>query len=186
MREEAVQVARYPTAIRLLHWLMAAGFMFMWGSGLALGGMLPDGSPLEDTLMELHISSGVTLLFLLLARLVIRLISPLPGDLPDTTALQRKLAHLGHFALYALPFTVMLIGWAETDFGGWGVSWFGVEMPKLFPTMETWAGINLEETTETLHELLAWLMLAVVVGHVAAFIKHRRAGHDLLPRISLR
>jgi hypothetical protein len=45
--------------------------------------------------------------------------------------------YLGHLALYALPAVIIALGWAETDFGGHGVTWFGVAMPKLLPTMES-------------------------------------------------
>ena len=96
-------------------------------------------------------------------------------------------AQLGHLGLYVLPALTIIVGWAETDFGGHGVEWFGTAMPKLFPTMETWGGINLETTTATTHQWLAYTMLALAVVHVAAVAKHRwMDGHDVLHRMTLR
>lgn len=92
-------------------------------------------------------------------------------------------ARAGHIGLYVLPALVIIIGWAETDFGGHGVRWFGIEMLKVFPTMETLAGINLEITTATLHQWIAYSMFALVIVHVLAVIKHRMDGHDILYRM---
>jgi cytochrome b561 len=57
-------------------------------------------------------------------------------------------------------------------------------MPKVFPTMEMWGAINVEDLADTLHTYLAYLMLAVAVVHVAAVVKHRWFdGHDVLGRM---
>jgi len=157
----------------------------MWGSGYAISAVVEEDSALEELLFELHISFGVTLLFCLLLRIAVRLFYPPPPELNVFSRLEKMAAHAGHIALYVLPATIILIGWAETDFGGHGVEWFGVQMIKVFPTMETWHGINLESTTEEWHEILAYTMLAVVVVHIAAVIKHRRDGHDVLYRMTL-
>ena len=90
---------------------------------------------------------------------------------------------MGHIALYVLPVVIIGLGWAESDFGGHGVTWFGVSMPKLLPTMDTLWGIGLEAATSQLHKYLAYGMLAVVAVHVAAVIKHRIEGHDVLDRM---
>ncbi|MCG8428611.1 MAG: cytochrome b/b6 domain-containing protein [Chromatiales bacterium] len=174
----------YPLPIRWLHWLMAFGFFLMWSSGYLMSHLVTEDSILEGLLFSLHISSGVSLLFLLLIRLLLRLISNLPGPLPQHPRWQRKAAGLGHFSLYILPLLVIAIGWAETDFGGHGVRWFGLAMPKLFPTLETLAGISLETVTETLHRWLAYLMLTVTLIHIGAVIQHERYERgSVLPRM---
>jgi len=38
-------------------------------------------------------------------------------------------SHFGHLMLYLLPTAIIFIGWAETDFGGHDIEWFGVAMP---------------------------------------------------------
>ena len=169
----------------------------MWISGYAMKSLVTDVSPMEELLFSLHISSGVTLALLLIVRILIRYHSRSTGLLPaplkslsrwENHSLSRweiKASHLGHFALYALPAAAIVIGWAETDFGGHGVEWFGIQMPKLFPTLETLWGLNLEETTSELHELLAYSMLVVALIHIAAVIKHRWLDQqDVLYRMS--
>ncbi len=172
---------RYHLTVRLMHWIMAAGFVFMWGCGYAMTTLVEDDSPLEELLFDLHISVGVTLLALLAARIAIRLVHrppPLPAAI---RGIERTAAHLGHAALYALPALVIAVGWAETNFGGHGVQWFGVEMPQVFP--ET--GEDLQDLAEDVHKWLAYTMLAVAAGHVAAAFKHRWLdGHDVIRRMT--
>lgn len=176
---------RHHISIRVLHWLMAAGFIFMWACGYSMSELVAEDSPLEELLFSLHISCGVSLLLLLIARIVLRLKYPAPPLPPELPKLERVGAKLGHLALYILPALIILVGWAESDFGGHGVAWFGVAMPKVFPTMEFLYGVELEEVLAEIHEIAAYTMLGVVAVHIAAVIKHRRDGHDVLRRITL-
>lgn len=185
MKSENNSFTRYPFQIRVLHWLMAACFFFMWACGYAMTSFVEDDSPLQETLFGLHISMGVTLLALMVLRIAFRFTSRIP-QLPQELAQWEKIgSHLGHIALYLLPVIVITIGWAETDFGGHGVEWFGVSMPKVFPSIETLWGFNLEETTATLHLWFAYTMLVIAIIHIAAVVKHRWFdGHDVLQRMS--
>lgn len=176
---------RYALPARILHWLMAVGFLFMWTCGYSMTSLVAEDSPLEELLFPLHISVGVTLLLLLLIRVLIRFRVP-PPPLPLGLSNREKTAsRLGHLGLYVLPAIVILIGWAETDFGGHGVKWFGVAMPKVFPTREMLLGFELETATAALHRWLAYAMLVLAIVHVAAVAKHRWLdGHDVLHRMT--
>ncbi len=172
---------RYHVSARLIHWIMAVGFVFMWGCGYTMTTLVEEDSPLEEFLFDLHISVGVTLLVLLLVRIANRLAYPPPVLPASIRGLERTAAHLGHAALYALPALVIAAGWAETNFGGHTVQWFGVEMPGIFP--ET--GEELQDLSADVHMWLAYGMLAVALGHVAAAFKHRWIdGHDVIRRMT--
>ena len=177
--------AKYHLSARLMHWLMALGFVFMWASGYTMTTLVDKDGPTGSWLFGLHISAGVTLLALLAARIALRLVHP-PPPLPEAIrGMERKAAHLGHAALYALPALVMAVGWAGVNLGGHTVKWFGVPMPTLLPETETWAGFDLDDLTETLHMWLAYIMLAVAAGHIAAAFKHRWFdGHDVIRRMT--
>ncbi|WP_461536002.1 cytochrome b [Spongorhabdus nitratireducens] len=178
---------KYPFMIRILHWCMAAGFLLMWLSGYVMtkSSIVGEDTPLEDILFGLHISAGVTLLFLLIVRVIIRLSSEIPV-LPSWMPKWEKVgSHAGHFALYLLPLAVIAIGWAGGNWGGHDIHWFGITMPKLFPTMNILWGINLDEFAEETHELLAWSMLFVTAVHIAAVAKHRWLDkHDVMHRMN--
>ena len=123
----------------------------------------------------------MTLIALFVARIAIRLVHQ-PPPLPDAIrGVERKAAHLGHAALYALPALVIAAGWAQIDFSGHGVDWFGLEMPRVFPQ----SGEALGDHAEDVHVWLAYGMLAVAAGHVAAAFKHRWFnGYDVIRRMT--
>lgn len=176
---------RYALSARVLHWLMALGFLFMWLCGYAMTTLVAEDSPLEEFLFGLHISLGVTLLFLLVLRLGLRVLRPPPPLPPGLAEWEKTASRLGHWGLYLLPAAVIAIGWAETDFGGHGVTWFGLPMPKVFPTRERLFGLELESVTASLHMWLAYILLVLALVHVAAVAKHRWIdGHDVLQRMT--
>ena len=171
---------KYSLPARLIHWVMAAGFIFMWGCGYTMTTLVEEDSALEKTLFGLHISVGVTLLALLVLRIAVRL-DRSPPPLPDAIPrIERIGARIGHGALYLLPALVIGLGWAEVDVGGHQVRWFGVPIPKVFPTVEA-----LEGLTETLHRWLAYTFLGMAAIHIAAVVKHRWIDHhDILHRMT--
>jgi cytochrome b561 len=177
---------RYHLSIRVLHWLMAVGFLFMWGLGWAMTNVTEDDSPAQKFLFGLHISVGVTLLALLILRIAIRWrvgAPPLPAALPRR---DRIGARIGHIGLYALPLLIVTLGWASRDFGGHGVDWFGLTLPEIFPATKSLAGIKPGDLAAELHGSLAWTLLALAVIHIAAVAKHRWVDrHDVLHRITL-
>ena len=172
---------KYALPARAMHWIMAAGFIFMWACGYAMTTLVEDDSPLQEFLFGLHISVGVTLAALLILRVAIRLLNrppPLPNRIDP---FEQGVAYVGHMMLYMLPFVVIVLGWSEVDFGGHEVAWFGVAIPALLPESET-----LGNLTETLHMWLAYTMLAAAVGHVLAALKHQWIdGIDILGRMTI-
>lgn len=125
----------YHVAARLLHWAMAVGFAFVWGCGYAMPRLVVEDGPWEDALKSLHISVGVTLLVLLVARVVVRILyppPPLPPG-PGISVYERTAAHVGHFALLALPAVVIYLGWMKENIDRGVFRWFGVAMPAQFP-----------------------------------------------------
>lgn len=171
-------IERYVLAARLLHWLMAAGFLFMWGCGYTMTSLVEEESALEEALYDLHISIGVTLLVLLGLRVVIRAAWAPPEPPATLSPFERRASHVVHLALYWLPGLVILAGWAETNLGGHAVRWFGVAMPQLLPVVGGFMGESLERLSEALHRWLAYTMLAVAGLHVAAALKHRWIDDD--------
>jgi cytochrome b561 len=166
---------------------MAIGFVFMWVCGYTMTSLVAEDSALEEILFDLHISAGVTLLVLLLVRIAIRMLTTRPPLPPGISRLDRTGARLGHAALYALPAIIMAVGWMEVDFEGHAVAWFGISLPKVFPTLESWRGLEPGQLAATAHQWLAYALLGVALVHVAAVVKHRFFdGHDILRRMSLR
>lgn len=181
-----VAVTRYHAVVRWLHWLMAGCFVFMWASGYYMRNLMADDSPAQEYLYDLHKSVGVTLIALLVARLGVRLLTRIPEAPNGLSAVERYAAKAGHWGLYVLIALSVTTGWALTDFGGHGVVWFNVAMPQVFPIREQLFGVTLDPLTSTIHEWLVYGLLALVLVHVAAVVKHKRKDRiDLMPRIAI-
>lgn len=178
--------ARYHAVVRWSHWLMAACFVFMWASGYAMRNLMPDDSPAQEFVYDLHKSVGVTLIALLIARLGTRFLSRVPQLPSALPAIQRRAAKAGHWGIYGLIAAGLTTGWALTDFGGHGVVWFGLPMPQIFPIRDQLFGVTLDPLASTIHAWFVYGLLALAAVHVAAVIKHRRADRiDLVPRIAV-
>ncbi len=150
---------------RLLHWLMAAMILAMLFIGV---GMVSSVSARHAVLIAIHKPLGIAILVLVIVRLVVRF-SKRPPALPeDLPGWQRGAAHLSHWLLYALMIAMPLIGWAMLSAGGYPVMLGGgVQLPALMgadPIAFAWL--------RNAHELLAFVLFATVVLHLAAALFH--------------
>lgn len=164
--------ARYtPTAIAL-HWIIALGIAGTFVLGLYMHEL--QLSPTKLQLYSYHKWAGVTLFFLALIRLLWRLGHPAPA-LPDTMPpLMQKAAAAGHLALYALMFTIPFVGWVASSAKGFQTVWFGViPLPDLVGKDK-----ELGHLLGEMHEFLSYTLLVLVIGHVAAALKHHWIDKD--------
>lgn len=164
--------ARYTRTAMSLHWLIAIG---IFGT-FALGTYMADlrVSPTMLKLYSWHKWIGVTLFVLVIARLVWRLghpPPPLPAHMP---ALERFAAHAGHLALYGLMFAIPISGWLMSSALGFQTVWFGLlPLPDLLAKDDA-----LGKLLEQVHLVLNYALLALVVVHVAAALKHHFINRD--------
>jgi cytochrome b561 len=156
---------RFSAPSRLLHWLMALLVLAMLFIGV---GMAASASGRYSLLLSVHRPLGIAILVLVAIRFINRLINrppPLPATLPP---LQRLAAKASHFALYALMFALPLVGWGMLSAGGYPIVLYGpVELPPILPQSATlYAGLR------QLHTVLAYLLFATFLAHVAAALFH--------------
>lgn len=158
---------RWGSLGQLFHWVIVALVITQFVLG-TLSASLPGASFAKLKWLTPHKSIGITILGLAVLRLVWRLMNPTPL-LPNTLKpYERVLAHITHFALYALLFVMPLTGWVMSSARSFPVSWFGiVQLPDLVA-----ANRPLYDTLHTTHAVLAWTLFAVAVLHVAAAMKH--------------
>jgi cytochrome b561 len=169
---------KYPAALRILHWLMALAFVFLYVVGIIMAD-LEKSDPLRPQLFGLHKSVGVLVIVLLAIRLTVRLRSAVPSLPISFRQWESASAHWGHRALYLLMIVTPWVGWADSNLHGKPVKLFGLALPKIFPTVE---GIG--SIPGDVHGVLAYTLLGLVAVHVAAVIKHRFFdSDDVLRRI---
>ncbi len=164
--------AHYTTTAKALHWLMALLLI-----GLLAVGFIMTEMPLSPKKLEVyswHKWAGVTAFVLLLVRVSWR-ITHQPPPLPwNMGKLQQVGAHLGHIALYALMIALPISGWLMSSAKGFQTVWFGVlPIPDLLGKDKA-----LGELLEEVHESLSWLLIAVLVVHVVAALKHHYIDKD--------
>jgi cytochrome b561 len=143
---------RWGVVQQTLHWLIVVAAITQLTLGFVFAS-LPDDDPRRGTLFGAHATLGVSILVVMLARLGWRLANPVPR-LPDDLVLwQKRLAHANHWLLY-----ILLIG---MPIGGYFL------VNALIGENE-----SLEETIEVMHITGAFIIIALVVLHVAAALRH--------------
>ncbi|KGM57444.1 cytochrome B561 [Lysobacter arseniciresistens ZS79] len=173
---------RWGPVSQLLHWLIVVLLVVLSVVGLSLDS-LPK-TPKYFWVYDLHKSTGLTLLALVVLRIGWRLVAGAPRPLPGTAVWQARLASATHGLLYLLILAMPLSGWLYDSASGLRpLRWYGLaEVPKLSAPNEQLADFGHEA-----HEWLFWLLLLVVIGHVAAAFYHHIFQRDdtlrrMLPR----
>jgi len=172
--------ARYTRTATALHWLLAMAIVGTFGLGVYMH-ELPE-TPQRDQLYHWHRSAGVCILALSALRLLWRLAHRPPADVA-MPAWQARAARSVHWLMYVLFFGVPLSGWAHSSAAGFSVVVFGVwPLPDFVPVDKV-----LADALKDGHQLLGILLALLVIGHVAAALKHHWIDRDgLLSRMALR
>jgi cytochrome b561 len=157
--------APFSAPSRLLHWLMAALILAMLFIGV---GMAASVSRRYSLLVSIHRPLGIAILALVAIRLINRLLNrppSLPSSLPPV---QRLAAHGSHLLLYTLMFTMPLIGWGMLSAAGYPiVLWGAWQLPPILPQQE-----GVYAALRQLHTILAYVLFATVMMHLAAALFH--------------
>ena len=103
----------YGAIPQALHWLTVFLVALAWALGI-FDDVLPKGDP-RDAGLFVHISAGIAILALLVARVISRMVDPSPP--PEATEFGAWMgkwldpaSRIAHFALYALLFAVPVAG----------------------------------------------------------------------------
>lgn len=170
-----------------LHWLIAILILTQIAIGWRMGALHEAQLPHEDV-ERLHISVGLTILILSLARLAWRL-THRPDPLPASMATwERMLASITHILFYVLIIAIPILGWALASFRAdepisfWGV----ISWPQLpgFAGLPREQGLPLHETIEQWHgSILVWTTIVLLGLHILGALKHQFDGHRVLYRM---
>lgn len=155
----------YGVVARTLHWLT----VLLIVSQFVIGWIMPDVH--KDTrpigLIAWHLGIGATLVAVTVLRVVWRLTHrPPPDVLPPFLD---KVSSLIHFSLYIGLLLVPLLGWINASSRGWTVRLAGVvPYPSLSMT-----GSAFGHSMGDVHGILAWVLFALILLHVAGALFHR-------------
>ncbi|MBO9714656.1 cytochrome b [Sphingomonas sp.] len=174
---------RYSRGAIAFHWTIAALVI----ANLLIG-LFHEGAPRAWNLIPIHKSIGILVLLLSIGRLGWRL-THRPPSLPSTMPTWERLAAKSvHWLFYVLIIVLPLSGWA-----------FGSNPARPRPATFFWlfdlpllpVTTPIAQAAREAHELLGYLMAALVVIHIAAALRHQFLLRDtiasrMLPRAKQR
>ena len=166
---------RYSTTAQLLHWAVAG----MIVTQFILAKLAERADEAQQLVRQLgllanHKSVGITILALAVIRLLWRLFNKPPALPPMMPRWQVAASHVSHWTLYLLLFAMPVTGWLMSSASAYSVSWFNLyQLPDLVAPDPA-----LKETFETVHELLAKVLLVVAGLHILAALKHAVVDRD--------
>jgi cytochrome b561 len=166
-------VLRYSNVAVTFHWVIvvlvltqaALGFTFAFSG---------DG-PGHDAVFVWHKSVGMTIFLLVLARLGYRLKNPPPPFPPGLPAWERYAAVWNHRLFYLLLLAMPIVGFVAVSGEASGPTTplvGGIAVPVL-PGISRDAG----EFAEDVHKAAAFLLVALILLHASAALKHQFIDH---------
>jgi cytochrome b561 len=162
---------QYGAIAQLLHWAIVV--LIVWQ--IVLAGQAEDaGSLLQKAkLLTTHKSVGMTIFMLAVLRLLWRLTTGAPAEVP-APRWQQRVAAVNHWLLYALILLTPLVGWMMSSAKNYSVSWFGLfTWPNLVAPDE-----GRYQLFHTVHATLARTMVVLAFLHIGAALKHHFIDKD--------
>lgn len=179
---------RYGNVAMTLHWLIALAILLNLALGIDMANFLSDKDPSRFTIVQIHKSVGLTVLWLSVLRLLWRMMNPIP-PLPNSLGpVLKVLARGTHYFLYFLIIAIPLTGWALVSASPLGLptSYFGLFH---WPSIPFLADLTRAQKTPLRHDFfqvhmyLAFSAIALLVLHVAGALYHQFHGDDVLRRM---
>ncbi len=166
---------RYAGSLIALHWLIGAAIIAMLCIGLYMTG-LPKGLPFKATLFNFHKSLGLTIFLFVLIRFAMLAIRGRP-PMPPMPGWQRIVAKATHGLLYVAMVLMPVAGYLGSSFNTFGTYFWGIELPKW-----GWDDPGLRRFFFTIHEITAFVLIVLILLHVAGALKHQFVDRDSLMR----
>lgn len=164
---------KFGTVSKVFHWLSAIVILALFAVGFWMVD-LNYYSEWYRTAPYWHKSIGILLLGFTLARLLWKFITPSPKALTTHTKLTLLATKLGHLALYSMLLVILISGYLISTADGRAIevfTWFEVvSLGELIANQEDVAG--------RIHKYAAYSLMAIVVIHILAALKHHFIDKD--------
>jgi cytochrome b561 len=165
-------VCNYSSMMKFLHWLIGLTVIAM----LLMGFFLDDiPKAYKGTAYMLHKSTGITLLILMLIRLVVVFIQGKPQFPASMSSWEKSLSTTVQFCFYVFLILMPLSGWI--------MSVAADKIPSYFNLFQlTLPGIPQDKALAKFmnqsHEVMAWILSALVILHILGALKHHYIDKD--------
>jgi len=130
---------------------------------------LDKSDEMRKTLFSMHFSTGVLVFLLAVVRVAWLKISPAPTLPVGLSNGEKILTAIFKSLMYSLMLAIPVAGYLMVNTKGFAVSFYGLfNLPSLMSENE-----DLHEFFEGAHVFLAYMLLFLVVVHIAGALKHR-------------
>jgi cytochrome b561 len=183
--------SRYDSVAMILHWVVALLLLLDFVLALSFSRFNPGDALYFRSAYDLHMSFGLGVLVLSVARVAWRLTHVRP-PFPDMAFGLRVLARASHLLLYVFMVAAPLSGWLVLSLRHQATSVFGI-FRWAWPTLPAIAAMARPERQSwhdellPVHTRLSYLGMCLVALHVAAALYHHYGQRDdvlqrMLPR----
>lgn len=155
----------------VLHWLVAFGVVGMLTFGYWIA-TLPKG-PGKTEFVQLHKSFGMIVFMIAIVRIAWRARFGFPEAHGGTW--ERRAAHAAHWALLALTIAMPLSGVVRSLSYARPIAVFGL---PVIPQLIAEKNEALNELAGSVHDACALALVAIILLHVLAALKHHCVDHD--------
>ena len=154
----------YGLLAKLFHWITLLALIVQIPLGLYLVGL--EFSDKRIDLENIHILIGVSIFYLVLLRLIWKLINPTPKHWREYFKGQEIIANINHFLLYISIFAITISGILKKLYMGEKLNFFIFEyaLKKL--------NFQLSDSFYLMHVYANYLLITLVVIHIIAVIVH--------------
>ena len=153
-----------------IHWLVLLLVIGAYAS-MELRGFFPRSD--RPLINMIHVSCGISILVLMVARLLVRLKYPAPPIVPKPSPMMTGFAHLGHLVIYLLFIALPVIGLVMMYNRGNPWVAFGLIMP-----FAPESNFDLVDTLKGVHILLANTGYFIIGLHALAALLHHYLWKD--------
>ncbi|HEN8727093.1 TPA: cytochrome b [Pseudomonas putida] len=164
----------YTSTAKGLHWISGIIWIVAWVIGFVAVHWRDELNP-AHFLTLLHKAMASTLIFLVILRLAWRVTHPAPG-MPETMSRpMQQAASVGHWLLYGVALIGLPVsGWYWSSVADKPIMVAGLyQLPPLVEPEE-----GMYATAKAIHTYVGWFCGLLVVGHVAAALKHHFVDKD--------
>lgn len=130
------------------------------------------------TAPELHRSIGLLLAIFVTLRLIWRFKNLVPEPLSTHKSWEVKTAHIVHFILYAMLFSMFISGYLISTAKGQPIEVFNWFVVPAIVTGDDLGVKNLEDKVGEVHEILAYILIGLAGVHALAALKHHVIDKD--------
>ena len=155
----------------MLHWVSALLLFIQIPLGFYLVDL--DFGPERLSIENIHIVIGLTIFYLVILRLINKIINPTPKLEPSVFKGQRLLAKLNHVLLYATILSVTISGILKKLFNG-------ETLIILFKKIKLKDNFELSELFYDIHVFSNYLIIILIAIHILAVIIHKYFFNDNL------